>query len=269
MTATIPLDTLTDWLRNEIRTAPAGSVGLLAGHYAIFTAGGAATDLLDADPPPAGAPHDLLAFTRLTWRAAVAAVAAEPAHAARLLVLVDDIQGVQPQLADRSQRERLGAALVARYFEETPTLPPHHLRVLAMHGLDGSQVLPARADGWLFSERDLRAQLVRRAGTAVQRGDGHGFTASSDGSMITVSHPEHGAYCLVHSGHTNCAGGYVELLAEAWRRGIRTLLALVPMRCLGPVTVGTALMPAIADLPGFTVRNVAIPDLEIGQVVVS
>lgn len=263
MSVTIPLPALAEWLRAELRDAAPGSVALLAGHYAIFTAGGAATDLLDTDPPPAGAPHDLLAFTRLTWRVACEAVAAEPLADAKLLVLVDDIQGVQPQIAEREQRERLGAALVARYFEETPMLPPHHLRVMLEHGLDARHVIPASAERWLFSERELRAQLVRHVSRRAQDG-ADGLSASSDGSMITVSHPEHGGYCLVHSGHTNCAGGYVELLAEAWRRGVRTLLAMVPMRCMGPVSVGTALMPALVDLPGFQVKNVAIQDEATG-----
>ena len=80
--------------------------------------------------------------------------------------------------------------------------------------------------------------------------------------------PEQGDYCLVHSGHTTCAGGYVELLSTLHRRGVRKLIALVPMRCLGQVALGTELARSLFALPGFTVVNVAVPNPDAAAAVV-
>ncbi|MBI3568499.1 MAG: hypothetical protein HY084_09915 [Gemmatimonadetes bacterium] len=258
----LPLDGLGAFLEAEIAGAPPGGVALLAGHYAIFSAGADAIDALDESGT--GAPRDLLAFTRRTWEAACAAVARQRARRARLMVLVDDVLGVRPALDDRAAAERLAAVLVARYLERTPALPPYHARTLAAHGLGAEHLLRRDETRWLFSERELRAALVSHVHRELRSTGEHGavLCESADSSTITVSHPDHGAYCLVHSGHTNCAGGYVELLAEAHRRGVRTLVAMVPMRCLAPVSVGTSLARDLYALEGFTVVNVAIGDPE-------
>ncbi len=265
MSASLPLDQLASFLAQEITSAPAGTVAILAGHYAIFTQGADATDALEG-APSADAPRDFLAFTRLTWGAACRAVAAQQSQRARLMVLVDDVLGVRPALADRSAAERLGAELVARYFARTPELPPYHARIAAERGLGDGDVLRRDDTRWIFSERELRAALVTHVHKELRSLGDHAavLCESADSATITVSHPDHGAYCLVHSGHTNCAGGYVELLAEAHRRGVRTLVAMVPMRCLAPVSVGTAIARELYELNDFTVVNVAIGDPETG-----
>lgn len=264
MTTSLELGRLETFLSGEIRGEPAGSVALLAGHYAIFTRGADATDALDGGDPTA--PPDFLAFTRLTWEAACSAVAAEGNARARLMVLVDDVLGVRPALADRGAAERLGAELVARYFARTPELPPYHAAAMSARGLGADDVLMRDASRWIFSERELRAALVTHVHRELRDTGEHSavLCESADSATITVSHPEHGAYCLVHSGHTNCAGGYVELLAEAHRRGVRKLVSMVPMRCLAPVTVGTALARELYALKELTVVNVAIGDPATG-----
>jgi hypothetical protein len=238
MTVALPLGQLESFLGDEITASPAGSVALMAGHYAIFTQGADATDALDTHDPVA--PSDLLAFTRRTWETACDAVASRRERRARLMLLVDDVLGVRPALTDRAAAERLGAALVTRYLARTPTLPHYHARVAAARGLGPDDVLRHDDARWIFSERELRAALVAHVHRALRGAGEHSAVVceSADSSTITVSHPEHGAYCLVHSGHTNCAGGYVELLAEAHRHGVRRLVAMVPMRCLAPVSVG-------------------------------
>ena len=267
MTTSIPLDALSGWLRDEIGRARTGDVAVLAGHYAIFSAGAAAVDLLDDDAlvPPAVA--EMVAFTKCTWRAACEAIVSTPTQRARLLVLVDDIQFVRPALSDIAARERLGAALADNYLRGLRALPAWHTQVLGEHGIAAGRVLPRAAERAVFSERELRAQAVTHVRERLHQADAlrAGLTANDDESRITVSHPEHGDYCLVHSGHTSCAGGYLELLARVHRAGIRTLIALIPMRCLGPVTLGTALAPRLFGIDGLTVVNIAVPDVASGE----
>jgi hypothetical protein len=264
MTAALPLGQLETFLADEITASTAGSVALMAGHYAIFTQGGDATDALDGDEPMA--PRDLLAFTRCTWEAACGAVTSRRAHRPRLMLLVDDVLGVRPALTDRAAAERLGAELVARYFARTPTLPTYHARVARERGLGADDVLRRADTRWIFSERELRAALVAHVHRELRVAGDHStvLCESADSSTITVSHPEHGAYCLVHSGHTNCAGGYVELLAEAYRHGVRTLVAMVPMRCVAPVSVGAAIARELYALRDLRVVNIAIGDPATG-----
>ena len=267
MTTSVPLDDLAGWLRDEIDGARAGDVAVLAGHYAIFSAGATAVDLLDAGAAVPAAAADMVAFTRRTWLAACAAIAAARAPGARLLVLVDDIQFVRPALADVSARERLGAALAGSYVRGMRTLPTWHGRILDEHGIDDARLLRHSADRVVYSERELRAQAVTHVRERLHAAGAlrAGLTANDDESRITVSHPDHGEYCIVHSGHTSCAGGYLELLASVHRAGIRTLISLIPMRCLGPVTLGTALAPRLFGMDGLTVVNVAIPDVTSGE----
>jgi hypothetical protein len=262
MTAALPLVQLESFLAGEITASPAGSVAVLAGHYAIFTQGDDATDALDGDESIA--PRDLLAFTRRTWEAACLVVASSRERQPRLMLLVDDVLGVRPALADRVAAERLGAELVERYFARTPTLPRYHARIAAERGLGAPDMLRRDDTRWIFSERELRAALVAHVHRALRGAGEHSAVVceSADSSTITVSHPQHGAYCLVHSGHTNCAGGYVELLAEAHRRGVRTLVAMIPMRCLAPVSVGTAMARELYALHDLRVVNIAIGDPE-------
>ncbi|MFI5310514.1 MAG: hypothetical protein ACHQQ3_04740 [Gemmatimonadales bacterium] len=266
MTVSVPLHSLASWLRSEIRAASPGTTAVLAGHFAIFTSGGGAVDLLDEGLTADTGPEELLEFTRFTWDAACEAIAAERERLARLLVLVDDIQFVRPALEDRSAAERLGAALAADYLRRHTPLPAYHARVLHERGLGVDSVLAHSDRRWLFSERELRTALVDALKARLRPGEPRpaGLTESADQSMITVADPEYGEYCLVHSGHTNCAGGFVELLSDVRRRGVARLIALVPMRCLGPITVGTALATRLFALQGLEVVNVAVPDVSTG-----
>ena len=108
--------TLTDRIGNAIRgSAAANAAGgdgrdtvVLAGHFAIFTAGGKATDFLDEDPARMSKHTDMVNFARATWLAGCDAVASSQA---KLLVLVDDLQFVRPALPDRGARERAGIRL--------------------------------------------------------------------------------------------------------------------------------------------------------------
>jgi hypothetical protein len=273
MTTTLPLADLERWLAAELADGAPQGTALLAGHFALFTAGGAALDHLDDLTPHAAANAGMMAFSKFTWQAACGALHASrtpttaAGNAAQLLVLADDIQFVRPALADRSAAERLGAAVVAHYFATTPRLPAYHTRTLESSGIATGAVLACRDDRWLFSERELRSAAVRRLRAHAASGDDRAsaaLNASTDGSTITVTTPEHGDYCLVHSGHTTCAGGYVELLADLHERGIQRLIALVPMRCLGPITLGTSLAFQLLGLRGLSVVNVAIPDVTTG-----
>ena len=266
MTISLPLAGLSAWLRSEIAGAAPGSTAILAGHFAIFTTGGTAVDFLDDARVPPGVPVDLIEFTRVTWTAACEAVAAERERHARLVVLVDDIQFVRPALDDRGAAERLGAALAATYLRRNGSLPPWHARVMEAHGMAEDAILAHSDHRWLFSERELRAELVRTLKELLRSGlpRATGLATSADRSRITITDPEYGEYCLVHSGHTNCAGGFVELLADVRRMGVRKLIALVPMRCLGPITVGTALGARLFGLDGLQVVNVAVPDISSG-----
>ena len=264
MTRSIPLSALTDWLRTEVSAARPGEVAVLAGHFAIFTSGADAVDLLDERDIPNGAPRELLDFTRFSWAAACAALAGVRERRARLVVLVDDLQFVRPELTDRATRERLASELVNRYLTRVNALPEYHARVLRAHGLDDSVVLAHSENRWLFSERELRQELVRHLKDEIDTGSAgaKGLHSNEDRSTISVTDPDYGDYCIVQSGHTNCAGGYVELLAQLSSRGVRTLIALVPMRCIGPITMGTALVSRLGGTDGVSVINVAIADVK-------
>ena len=54
MTDMLEMATMAEWLSAEVGGAGT-DVAVLGGHYAIFTAGAAATDLLDSDATPDGA----------------------------------------------------------------------------------------------------------------------------------------------------------------------------------------------------------------------
>jgi len=260
MSRSVDLDELGEWLADEA-TSTAGDVALLAGHFAIFSAGGPATDLLDArEPAPAGA-AEMLSFTRFTWDVACQLAMTHPERPFITVPLVDDIQFVRPLTADRPTAERLANALAADYLRRTPLLPSYHLHSLAAHGVAEGRVMRACDAHWLFSERQLRTDAVRRVKAHHLAGGGRraGLAASDGGSTMTVTLPDHGEYCIVQSGHTSCAGGYVELLARLHQRGVRKLIALVPLRCMGQVALGTDLAHWLFALSRFSVVNVGIP----------
>ncbi|HYV96391.1 MAG TPA: hypothetical protein VE967_02925 [Gemmatimonadaceae bacterium] len=258
----VALNDLGAWLERATAGADPGTTAVLAGHYAIFSGGAQATDLLDSSDL-AGGPAEMLEFTRFTWDTACGALART--RGARLVVLVDDIQFVIPGVVDRRTQEQLAAALAAHYMRATPALPAFHARVLADRGLSECDVLKQDAARWTFSERELRIAHVRRVRELV-RGDRapRELVANDDLTRIVVTSAEHGEYCLVHSGRTTCAGGYVELLCALYERGVRRLFTLVPMRCLAPIAVGTELAKGLLALDGLSVVNVAIPDVASG-----
>ncbi|MES1259862.1 MAG: hypothetical protein ABUL71_04640 [Gemmatimonadota bacterium] len=260
MNHSVALSALPTWLANE--TASRGDdVAVLAGHFAIMSAGNAAIDGLGDLPPPAGA-AGMVEFTRATWRLACETAASNPALRFRMVVLVDDIQMVRPLVADRGSAERLAAAIAAQYLDTVRDLPAYHARELAGHGVAADRTLRRSAERALFSERELRRDVVHRLRTAVAGSNGNGasLATSDNGSTITAMVRGEGECSLVQSGHATCAGGYVELVSALYDRGIRKLVSLVPMRCLGQVALGTRLARALFPLDGLTVVNVAIGD---------
>lgn len=227
---------------------------VLAGHFAIFTAGGRARDLLD-EPRALAAHTDMIGMARESWVAATDLCA--QTAGLRLLVLMDDIQFVRPALPDRGARERLAAALAGDYLRRTSTLPPFHRRELDARGVDVSCIVPRRADSWIFSERALRSAAVSRIREAAVGSNAPApLQASADGSRVIVRDPALGEHTLVHSGNTSCAGGYLELVLQLHQRGFRRLVAVVPSRCLGPVTVGTHLARALFGAHSIEVTNI-------------
>jgi hypothetical protein len=245
---------------------PASATVILAGHFAVFTAGGRAGDLLDE--PRDLSPHtDMVEFTRNSWAAAcdvVSAVAVKGAAAAvaapKLLVLMDDIQFVRPALPDREAQERLAAALAADYLRRTPTIPAYHHRELDSRGLGADRIERCRDDRWLFSERALRTAAVRRIRAAEHAPSPDARTtvleSSANGSCIIVRDAELGEHTLVHSGNTSCAGGYLELVMQLHERGVRRLVAVVPRRCLGPVTLGARLARSLFGATDIEIANI-------------
>jgi len=261
MTATLQLDALPDWLASETDSA-SGAVAVLAGHFAIFSAGGTALELLDeGDAAPRGA-EEMIEFTRRTWAAACDVAARHRDREFRFVPLVDDIQFIRPVTTDRGASERLAAALAADYLERVPRLPGYHLRELGAHGLSADRVLRNSDRHWSFSERMLRIAAVHRLRQLLD-GDApapHGLVASDNGNSVTVTLPERGEHRLVQAGHTSCAGGYLELLATLRERGVRKLIAMVPMRCLGQVALGTTLAHHLLGMANFSTVSVGIPD---------
>lgn len=262
MTSTVPMRDLSGWLRSEISRGRDAETVVLAGHYAIFSAGANAADFLHRDEEHSPSVAEMLAFTKYTWTTACEAVGAERERHARLLVLVDDVTFVRPVVSDTRVREQLSDAVATQYLSAMPALPPFHTAALAANGLGNGAVFRYGRDRWVFAERELRVAHVRRLKALLKSGNApRTLTANSDQSEINVSLEDHAAHCLVHSGHTNCAGGYLELLATLHSRGVRRLIALVPMRCLGPITVGTSLANQLFSLNKLSVTNVVVPDV--------
>ena len=260
MTSTVPVTALAEWLAGEV--AVPGPVAVLAGHFAIYSAGGTAHELLDEpDAAPAGA-GPMIEFTRHTWTVACQVAANQPGRPFQLVPLVDDIQFVRPALADRGASERLAAALAADYLERVRELPRFHARELQARGLAHDRILRQSEDRWLFSERGLRIAAVYRLRRRRLARSTHrvALEESDGGSTMTVTLPGQSEYRLVQAGHTTCAGGYLELLAALHDRGIRKLVAMVPLRCLGQVSLGTSLARHILALSRFTAISVGIPD---------
>jgi hypothetical protein len=253
---------LRDRLTAAIGANNVPETAVLAGHFAIYTAGGKAADFLD-DPSPMSAHTDMVGFARSSWTAACEAVAPAIGGQAKLLVLVDDLQFVRPALPDRGARERLAAALAADYLRRTPTLPGFHMRELESRGMDEERVVRQEPSRWIFSERALRHAAVERVRGAAEvaaqlpenRDDRARLLSNPDGNRIVVRDAELGEHTIVHSGHTSCAGGYLELILQLHARGIRKLVAVVPSRCLGPVTLGTALARSVFGATGLEVVN--------------
>ena len=266
MTDMLEMATMAEWLSAEVGGAGT-DVAVLGGHYAIFTAGAAATDLLDSDATPDGA-REMLDFTRQTWR--WVCQAARTTRGLRPVVMADDIQFVRPVTSDRSVAERLAASLTRDYYTAVPTLPTFHLRELTASGISHDRVLCDSEQRWVLSERDLRRAAVRRVRDHVTAGGGGraALTSSDNGNTISVTLPELGDYCMVHSGHATCAAGYAEMVAWLHDRGIRKLIAFVPMRCLSQVSLGTKLAISLFSLPGLSVTNVAVPNAGVSQTAV-
>jgi hypothetical protein len=258
MSRSIPLPDLGRWLASE-SASDRRDVALLAGHFALFSAGSEARDLLD-DNGLTGPMAEMVAFTQCTWRAACEAAADLGKRAPQLVVLTDDIQFIRPAVGNKATAEKLAAALAVNYLEQNPSLPPFHRRLLDEHHLTDGVVLAHSSRRAVFSERELRIAAVRHLRQELAEGRGSDLEASADGQTVTVTLPEHGDYCLVHSGRTTCAGGYIELLAALHARGVRKLISMVPMRCVGPVGLGTVLARRLFPLSDLEVVNVAIPD---------
>ena len=267
MSKTIPLQELERWLIDEIARAPAESV-ILAGHFAIYTSGGKAVDLLDGKNVPKGAPAGFIDFTKQTWEAACAALARSAIRSTKLLVLVDDIQFVRPQLNDPEARERLASALAGNYVSEIE-IPSYHGRALSEQGLETNRILRYNDRQCLFSERQMRVAFVRRLhdGLLDAGSRDSGLTVTSENGTTQVTDPDkpgNDPFCLVRYGHTSCAGGYFELLAQLHERGVRRLISLVPLQCLNPISVGTSLATRFGAITGLSVTNVVLPELGSG-----
>lgn len=250
-------EALEQFLLTRVRVAD-GPLAILAGHYAVFSSGGAPQDFLDGDGADAGAANAMVRFTKATWEAACRVVARAGAGKARLVVLVDDVQFVRPTLANRSDNERLAAALVDYYLERTTSLPAYHARVMAELGVDDRAVVASAEGRVVFSERALRRELVSHVRSRIVRAGASGALRSDAGDgHVMVAHPDGGEYQLVHSGHTNCAGAYIALQVAMQQSGIRHLIALVPDRCFGPVCTGAVIAPLLG-VTGIRVTNIAV-----------
>ncbi|HXT16432.1 MAG TPA: hypothetical protein VN706_12420 [Gemmatimonadaceae bacterium] len=260
----IELPKLSEWLAQRIVDAEPSRVAVLAGHYALFSAGGKTMDFLDASSFPEGVPADLMAFTKFTWYAACQALASACSPRTQLVASVDDVQFVRPAVEDRHLREQLAVALVEQYYQAVPELPHFHHVLLSQAGLDADDVLPCMENRWLFSERWLRQRSVGHLREHAMNGR-HGLAhlhSDETLSRISVRDPELGEFCMIESGNGNCASGYFELITELRMRGVELLIAMIPMRCLAQITAATVLAERLGVANGFRVVNVSLADVE-------
>lgn len=263
--STVPLEGLSDWIVSECR-ASAGRIAILAGHFAVFTAGGPAVDLLTG-PVPERAPHEMLEFTRLSWEASCEAIASARLDV-KLAVLADDITFVRPAVGDQRLMQRLGAELTAAYYAAHKPVPTFHQRMLVKYDVSERLLLHDKQSRCVFSERELRQEFVAhlkrirrdgldRKGLIKQSSDHPQSFSLGDGAQADVE--------IVRYGHATCAGGYLELLSRLKGLGIDTLIALIPLRCLNPVVVAVTLARSGTFDAVASVVNVLVPDPSSGQ----
>jgi hypothetical protein len=248
---------LKSFLLDRLAESAETSTVILAGHYALFSAGGMPSDELHEEG--ATDRSGMLAFTRDTWRAACESVATVGAERAKLLVLVDDVQFIRPQLEDRRMSESVAAALSNLYLGQTPSLPEYHARTMEEFGLTGDSIITYSNSRVVFSERELRNELVRYVKAPTAKSSRF-LKIGNNGSDVTVVNVDGGEYQLVFSGNTNCAGAYIALQLVLRQRDIRDLIALIPGRCFGPVCTGTAIA-SLLGVQGFRVTNVSVDDV--------
>jgi hypothetical protein len=256
---------LDDLLISETTRPDVEPLVIHAGHYALVqNHDGMAADCLDKVRFP-GVDLGFAEFSRCTWESACRAMAAKHVKAnAKLMVLVNDWQFLTSGAGSRRVSERSAAQRREEYYRGTSTLPPFHLQQLKRHNLSDDVILRNSEKRWLFSESSLRNELssvIREIVADEKRASEVGirkFFTENGEPVIDACDEEHGKFCLLYCGNTNCAGEVVSLLAALHQRGVRRFLNIYPSQCREPVGAGTRLAGRLFNLEDLRIINIAV-----------
>jgi len=261
--SSISLSSLSVFLEKEIQKGKEGETALLSGHFAVFSAGATPQDYLGVENPPEIA-RSMVSFTKTTWVASCTALARASTSKAKMVLLVDDVAFLRPKLADRRAAEKLAAALSDIYLAKLNPIPGYHLETMQQHELSIDCLLPTSSGGLVFSERELRSELIHSLRADLVRSHTEVHYSENDTS-VSIQMGE-GSYQLAYSGNTNCVGAYLELHRRLIDVGIKKVIAIVPSRCFGPLCTGTAIAPLIG-FNGCEIVTVSVPEPGVGDVV--
>jgi hypothetical protein len=250
----------------SILRAEEGLTVIHAGHFLLR----GRKSVPDEGEPAQAEQQNLAGLTMESWDLACRLASMRDAPSIQLMTLVNDWQ--VPKATGRTRRtiEQRCALQAARYFERTKRLPPEHMSLLDRYGLTDRYIFKHSQSQWLFSERALRSRLVTlldesfRTGAASTIGLERHRTQSGQPTIEMNVGSE--SVVISHSGHTNCAGEVVALLAETGSRGVKCFVNIYPSICEPGVSIGCALAPRLTHLSGSIVINVAVNSAATGLV---
>jgi hypothetical protein len=256
---------VSECLRSEIESHVDGLMVIHAGHFAIDSAGGAASDHLNGTERLGGGLPHFMGMTAASWEMACEAIQRTPDKNVKLMVLANDWQFLLPHQGNVRERKRQAARVRREYYDRTPGLPHYHWAEMQRRGLHLEQVLHADAKHVLFSESELRQQLQSSLDPFLhdnERAEKFGlrkhFSPTGE-PIVDVESDFGGRYCLLFCGSTGCAGEVVELLHQLQLRNVTRFINLYPFPCREPVITGTGLARQLFQIESMRIINVALP----------
>ncbi len=217
------------------------------------------------DNSPRGQSRDeryLSGLTLPSWELACRLTVRHLSRRIRLMVLVNDWQIPRSSGQLRRIYERRAAASAARFFSQTPALPTEFANVLQANGLRNARVFKNRSGQWLFSERELRNQLMsmlnEKLGTPMALELGLTATRSPNGQPIVSMSDGSTTAMLSHSGHTNCSGEVIALLAVLQARRVKSFINIYPDKCDVGVLLGIRIAARLLSISNLSIVNVAV-----------
>ncbi len=216
---------LMEYLTVHVRGC-AAPIAIIGGHYALNAEGEAAVNLEDKG--------SFGVFPKLTLDLAARLVqkGREAGNKVELALIVDDHSQMRDsrwyKFGSPSEQAEEIRAMVERYFKEF-SLPKEYLPILEKYGLAEKDIIHSE-QGLPFQETYYRELFQRETGL-----------------------------------DPGCAGEYRLILEELARKGVRKVIAFIPLRCQGPTCIGMEHYFCKEDNPPLTVVNVCLSSNEANE----